>query len=242
MNIFIDNLKQLYNNIGIIVTSLIFITTFILTHFKNKKALEIKGKENLRNDEKKIKEIMLKFEGIEEIAENIKDLEHEKLIEQKKLVKENVEMVCDKFLEAYCVLLDIEKDSELYVNHSYYFMEAIKEKSLDLFIEVVECNHIADRFERDWEVYKANKLEYILNSTMKHGRKVFRADKMGMTYEEIFIICNQKTIEIFQKEVPKVFELLRDVAIKYRKKIAIQKDILKRMKENTFNGISYEKI
>lgn len=236
------NLKLLQENIGIMLSSIIFIIVWLITYFKGEKKVKEKSKENFRSDEKKVKEVMLKFDGIEEIAENINQLKNNCLQEQMKVVEENIPMVTDKFLEAYCELLDIEKDSQEYVNHSYYFMDAIKEKSFFLLKEVVINNHIADRYERDWSTYKANKLDFILNETMKHGRKVYREDKMGISYEQIFLICNQKTLEIFQKYVPDVLELLREVAIKYKKKIDAQKDILKRMKETTFNGFIDEKI
>ena len=183
INILIKIINDLNINYGIKLISFVSINFFILIFYIVNNKLDIKNIKDeleLNEKEKKIKELTLYIETIEELVEKYREFKHDyknivlgigidSLKENNLLDKLSREVVGDKSYDAFLNLKDINY-IPLKSILSYYIMLSIKkgvEVSLITIGEIKECHISEVEFSRVMGIILENALEEILKNDNK---------------------------------------------------------------------------
>ncbi|AWK52487.1 histidine kinase [Clostridium beijerinckii] len=207
INILIKIINDLNINYGIKLISFVCINFFVLMFYIINNKLDIKNIKDeleLSEKEKKIKELTLYIETIEELVEKYREFKHDyknivlgigidNLSENNLLDKLNREMVGDKSYDAFLNLKDINY-IPLKSILSYYIMLSIKKDvkvSLITIGEIKECNISEVEFSRVMGIILENALE----ETLKNDNK-----KLEIYVEAIDNNLNITVANTFKKE------------------------------------------
>jgi hypothetical protein len=170
--------------------------------------------------------------GREKTKSHISNLKFEVVPEQKRLVKEQSNIMYTQFHNKFCELLLIEPDSlagQLIELH----LIKVRKFTDKLMKEVIYNNNLAGRKGVEWSQYKEDKFNYIFQETAKHADEITNQnllDLLKTDKESVNKILLPDTYSIYLKHIFHIFEIIRNAAKTYDYDISENKTQLKSIK------------
>jgi hypothetical protein len=159
-----------------------------------------------------------KLDGVEKLAKKIESNEYDKVIEQRRIIKENSDILFCEFLDVFCDKLKLSMDSKEAKYYKALILDSVRRVTDLLMEEVIKSNKIAQREGDDWVSYKKSKFNLILKKVIEHISQIYRDDLIGIAHQEVIEKCRAESINTYMNNIEPMFESIREIAIFFFKK------------------------
>ena len=159
-----------------------------------------------------------KLDGVEKLAKKIESNEYEKIIEQRRVIKESCDILFCEFLDVFCNNLNLPSDSKEAKYYKALILDSVRRVTDVLMEEVLEANKIAQREDDNWTIYKKSKFNLILKKVIEHIDEIYRDDLIGISHQDAIIKCREDIVNTYCKNIEPMFESIRTIAIVFSKK------------------------
>jgi hypothetical protein len=190
IKLFVDGLNIIYKLLLAIIPLLTPCIIYIVKTFKNRKQ---------------------KKYSIKRLTETIIDNTKKLLSRQFKIRDEYSNFIYRGIKAFHKKTFGIENGTGKY----YYLKDSLNEcrKVSDRFLKtIIENNHLLDKSEEDWKVYKNNNIEDLYGEILELMESIYNENLMGAPYsaipEENFIVIRS----IYEKQTDNMFEEMRKVS------------------------------
>lgn len=171
-----------------------------------------------------------KIDGIEKLSKDIERLSNEKIVEQKRSVKERSDIMFAEFQKMFCETFQLLPDSKKAVYFQNIILNSVRQETDKMMNEVIYINNIAGREGRVWIEYKKQKANFILIKVIEHIDHIYRDDIIGISHAESMTKCRPKIIDLYFPQIEAMFEDVKNISIEYHCKIQEQERVLKSLK------------
>jgi hypothetical protein len=173
----------------------------------------------------------LKEDGIERTAARIAELKHEKIKEEKRLAREEQDILYAELFNLHCNALEVDSNSMIGRLLKSYLNE-LKAFTYELIVVAIYNNSLSSKTGMHWNNYRSDKIKYILTSVIEYGRKIYDGDIFGVSYEKVCDDIKNETKFIFDKHLSYIFDGIKSVSVEYDNEISELKKVLNGMKGN----------